>query len=50
MTRKSGIFKPVAGRNPDPPNEQDRPVNEQHNNPATVDEFEREHMGIAAKE
>jgi hypothetical protein len=32
------------------PNGQTRPVKLDHNNPASIEEFEREHMGIAAKE
>jgi hypothetical protein len=27
-----------------------RPMRQEHNSPATTDDFEREHMGIAAKE
>lgn len=50
MPGKSAILKPVADRNPAPPETQDRSVDHWPNNPATVDEFDREHMGIAAKE
>ena len=32
------------------PNGQSRPAKLGHNNPASIEEFEREHMGIAAKE
>lgn len=35
---------------PTSPDGQTRPVKLDHNNPASIEEFDREHMGIAAKE
>ena len=35
---------------PTPANMLSSSLRPQHNRPATIDEFEREHMGIAAKE
>ncbi len=50
MTKKNGYSKPAVGQRPALPDGAVRPARQQHNNPATMDEFDREHMGIAAKE
>ena len=50
MTPKSGKSRASADQRPVPANVQTEPVEQDHNHPVTVEEFDREHMGIAAKE
>jgi hypothetical protein len=44
MTRKNAA---AAAASPKPAG---APAKQKHGNPATIEEFDREHMGIAAKE
>ena len=46
MTNRDRIAKAAAV----PAKEQPLPLRQAHNNPASVEAFDREHMGIAAKE
>jgi hypothetical protein len=48
MTKHARIAKAAQTRTP--AKEQPLPPRQTHNNPASVDAFDREHMGIAAKE
>ena len=48
MTRKN--CSPRADQRPVPTAAQSRAARQEHNNPATIEEFEREQMGLAAKE
>ena len=50
MTPKSDRSRAWADQRPAPANVQTEPVKQDHNHPVTVEEFDREHMGVAAKE
>jgi hypothetical protein len=50
MVRKNAFLKTAADQHRAAANANARPSRPEHNNPATLEEFDREHMGVAAKE
>lgn len=50
MIQKNAFSRPPAPRVSAAASGNAKPPRPDHNNPATVEEFDREHMGIAAKE
>lgn len=50
MSPKNDRSRASADQRRVPANVQTEPVKQDHNHPVTVEEFDREHMGIAAKE
>ena len=50
MTRKSDFPKASVEESETPLRSQAGPARQDRNNPVAIEEFDREHMGIAAKE
>ena len=50
MVRKNAFSRTDADHSRVAANGISKPPRPEHNNPATLEEFDREHMGVAAKE